>query len=670
MSSYQEPAGKSIPEWPYPVNYGKENEVSADVLIIGGGIAGCHAAINAAKRGAKVVVVDKGAVIRSGSGGAGVDHWHNAFTNPCSKVTPEEVTELKDKLGTKLSEGFGSGHVRYIEAKESWDALLDVEKMGVQFRDVDDEFKGAEFRDEETKLMFAYDYESKHIIRVRGGANVKTALYDELRRLGVEIYDRIMATSLLTEGGKPGSRVVGATGVNVRTGEFYVFKAKAAALCTAEALRLWIFSTELQGFAAEHDDPNDSGDGYAMAWKAGAEFTLMERSAPLSGGFRYLPYGVGNAHNTWFACTIVDANGKEIPWVDRDGKVLKTVSERYHPAPGQKFTLHDPDVDAYEIRGASLIPDLSERIMKGEFALPFYADLPSMPEHERRAIFGLMVGNEGKTRIAIYDKYTKAGFDPDKDMLQANVLPPKIAGIFEPWWDVRTSENGPPQWRSVAFVFGGGVVVDWDFKTNLEGLYAAGNQVAGTGTHTIAATSGRYAGRKAAAYMKTAGEPVIDRKQVEEEKTRVYAPVKRKGDIGWKELQAGICRIMQDYCGEYKSEETLKMGLRWLNSIRESEAARAYARNPHELMRTLECLTRITVGEMIMHASLARKASSEILSFTRIDYPQIDPPEWKKLVTIRLENGEAKAGELPLKYWLLPPNALTYEENYKRHCGL
>jgi heterodisulfide reductase subunit A-like polyferredoxin len=39
--------------WPYPVNYGKENEVSADVLILGGGIAGCHAAISAAKRGAK-----------------------------------------------------------------------------------------------------------------------------------------------------------------------------------------------------------------------------------------------------------------------------------------------------------------------------------------------------------------------------------------------------------------------------------------------------------------------------------------------------------------------------------------------------------------------------------------------------------------------------------------
>ncbi|GAI68693.1 unnamed protein product, partial [marine sediment metagenome] len=55
----------------------------------------------------------------------------------------------------------------------------------------------------------------------------------------------------------------------------------------------------------------------------GAEFTTMEASMPSSGGFGYPAYGTGNAHNTWFACTIVDANGKEVPWVDRDGRVLK-----------------------------------------------------------------------------------------------------------------------------------------------------------------------------------------------------------------------------------------------------------------------------------------------------------------------------------------------------------
>jgi succinate dehydrogenase/fumarate reductase flavoprotein subunit len=650
-------------EWPYPVNYGKENEVDTDVLVLGGGVAGCHAAINAAKRGAKVAVVEKGAVIRSGSSGAGVDHWHGSCANPCSKITPEEMMELikTGNIGYFFSE-YGNGITSYILFKESYDALLDVEKMGVKVRDVDDEFKGAEFRDEKTKLMFAYDYENKYCIRVNGGADIKVALYNELRRLGVKIYDRVMATSLLTEAGKQGNRIVGATGLHTRTGEFYIFKAKATVLSANAPTGIWIFSTELAG-ASTHGDPNNAGEGTAMAWQAGAELTLMERSGSTSaaGGFAYPAYGTGNAHNTWYACTIVDANGKEIPWVDRDGKVLKTVSERYRPAPGQKTFFQGRRL-AYELWGPSLIPDLPERIMKGEYVLPLYADLPGMPEHERRAIWGLMIYHEGKCRI-IYDTYQKAGFDPDKDMLQVNVMPPDKY-TFYPWW----ASYGPRQWRE-GFL-GGGLVFDWNLKTSLDGLYVAGESTYTGGDHAVAATTGRYAGRKATAYAQRAKVALVERKQVEAEKTRVYAPVRRTEGMGWKELRAGLCRIMQDYCGEYKNEETLTMGLRWLISIRESETSRVYARNPHELMRTLECLTRITVGEIMMHTSLARKASSRPLEFKRLDYPEVDPKEWNKLVTIRLKDGDVKVGELPLNYYLLPPNASAYEENYRKHCGL
>jgi len=654
MPNYEETLEKGSQEWPYPVNYGKENEVSADVLIIGGGIAGSHAAINAAKRGAKVAVVDKAPIVRSGSGGAGVDHWGGALTNPCSKITPEEAMKFGE--GGPFGGPYGFGHIRYITGKESWEALLDLEQMGMTIRDEDDEFAGAPFRDEETKLLFAYDYKMNNCIRVQG-ADVKPALYKELKRLGVDMYERIMVTGLLNEGGRRGARVVGATGVNIRTGEFCIFKAKATILCTAQPLRIWIFNTELVGSNTAHDDPNLAGDGNAMGWLAGAELTLMERSQQSAGPFRYPAYGTGNAHNTWFPCTILDAKGKEIPWVDRDGNVLKTVEERTRTGgqgPG----------------GAMLIPDLSERISKGEYALPFYADLPDMPEHERRAIFGLMVCHEGKTRIPVYENYTQAGFDPDKDMLQANVLPPQLAGQFVPWWDPKSKLASAPQWRETAFLGGGGLLVDWDMKTSLEGLFAAGAQTAGGGGHSPAAATGRYAGRKAAAFAHKAEDPVIDRTQIDDEKARVYAPVGRRGGIGWKELQAGICRMMQDYCGEYKGEETLKLGLWWLNSIREGEAARTHVRNPHELARFLECMMRLTVGEIIIQASLARKASSDSLDFKRLDYPETDPPAWKKFVTIKMENSDVTVGERPLNYWLQPPYAPTYEENYEAHSGL
>jgi succinate dehydrogenase/fumarate reductase flavoprotein subunit len=131
-----------------------------------------------------------------------------------------------------------------------------------------------------------------------------------------------------------------------------------------------------------------------------------------------------------------------------------------------------------------------------------------------------------------------------------------------------------------------------------------------------------------------------------------------------------LCRVMQDYCGEFKSEGTLRTGLQWIRSIRESEAPTAFARNPHELCRVLECHTHMTVGEIIMQASLARKASSALLDFKRLDYPKVDPPEWHKIITLRLENWSIKAGELPLNYYLLPPYASSHAENYSKHCGL
>jgi len=92
-NEYMTEAGTGI-EWPYPIEYGKETTVTADVLILGGGIAGCWAAISAAKKGLDVVIVEKGATVRSGAGGAGCDHWVYV-ANPCSLITPEEMVDAE-----------------------------------------------------------------------------------------------------------------------------------------------------------------------------------------------------------------------------------------------------------------------------------------------------------------------------------------------------------------------------------------------------------------------------------------------------------------------------------------------------------------------------------------------------------------------------------------------
>ncbi len=631
-------------DWPYPIEWDQASTVQTDVLVLGGGIAGCWAAIGAARRGADVVLVEKGATVSSGAGGSGCDHWESAATNPCSRVSPEELAEAL----VKSHGGYCNGISHYIECREGWDRLVDLEGIGGKIRDTEDEFIGAEFRDDATKLLFAYDYHNRFALRV-WGTTFKSALYEACRQLGVRILDRTMATSLLMGAGGQRSRVVGATGVNTRTGRFVVLGAKATVLCMSRPSRLWLFSREMPG-VSEFRPPQCCGDGHAMAWKAGAEFTMMEKSvqAEWSGTRSFPPYGTGNTHNTWYACSMVDAEGRKIPWVDRDGTVLEEVSDRYRPAPGQKLFLKggcEPDIPQYEYQGPDIPP--AEDLLEQGFKLPLFADLPSMPDHERRAIWGLMVGEEGKTRVPILENYTRAGFDPTTDRLQS---------YGEDW----RSAAFAPEERQL-FGYPGGLMNDWTLRTNLEGLYAAGDQLFAANCHGHAATTGHYAGRHAASYAFSAPELDTDRDQAEAERDRIHSLVNGFGGVLWQEVNATIAGIMQEHCGQKKSAAILAPGLLKLKEIRRNEALHLRPRNPHELTRTLEVLNVLTNAELVIHSCLAREASAKFLLFERLDFPAMDPPDWEKFVTVRLSGGVVVEGERPLDYYG------SFEEEYEAH---
>ncbi len=118
---------------------------------MGGGIAGCWAAISAARTGAKVAMFEKGDVKRSGAGGPGCDHWCNVPANPLSRVDPDEwAIQEMNALGP-----FSNGIGIEIQCREDYDTLLEMEQMGGKIRDTDDEFVGAEGRDDETKFMIS-----------------------------------------------------------------------------------------------------------------------------------------------------------------------------------------------------------------------------------------------------------------------------------------------------------------------------------------------------------------------------------------------------------------------------------------------------------------------------------------------------------------------------------
>jgi len=624
-------------KWPYPIAYGKETVADVDVVVVGGGNAGCWAAISAARKGLKVALIEKGNPEHSGCNGSGVDHWQFAATNPCCTVAPEVLAQ--DAIDAR--KGYINGISRFIKSYEGWDRLQELEKMGMKIRDDEDEFKGAPFRDEKTKLLFAFNYRDNSVIRI-WGTGLKPALTRECQRLGVKIFDRTMATSLLTEHGQPGNRVVGVTGVNTRTGEFLIVRAKATILTAAKPSRLWQFVDKLG--ISHHKPPVNSGDGFAMAWKAGAMFTMMEMSRLGTDP------GVGMtgacSFATWYPCTLVDSNGKQVPWVDTFGNPVTSMDARFQAPAGQKRFFGGGYMDkspGYKDPHTLDEKDIDAMVKKGELTLPLYADLPSMPEHERRVIFGLMVGQEGLTWIG-YRTLARSGFDPNKDLLQVY--------RYHHTPDIQTIP-----------LDGGGLVVDWDMRTNLEGLYAAGEQAYGTWGCNGSCSTGHWAGRKAAEYAKGISSVQVDQQQIQNEKKRVYAPVERASGVHWKDLENGVAKVMQDYCGSTKNEENLRIGNKWLGELNENEAQKLHARTPHELLHTLEAANIIHIGQLVVNSCMARKASSSMLNFVRSDYPLDDPPEWHKFVTVQQENGQVKVGELPIGY------AGPLQENYLKNRG-
>jgi len=640
--------GNTPAEWPFPVKYGTENRIETDVLIIGAGVAGSMAGLMAARRGVKVAVVDKAPINVSGCGGAGLDHYGGCISNPDSSITPEQYIEIPPDSSFSGGRIAGGDHRSYIQMKGSWDNLLELEKLGLRFRDEEDEFAGAAFRDDKTKIMYAYDYKSKTTIKMRGGADIKKYMKDGLKKEeNATLYERIMITNLLTEDGRQGARIVGATGFSEETGEFYVFSAKSVVLSTAgvsmQGTSTWTFNSEMFG-NGYRNDPRCTGDGLAMAWKAGAEFQAEEQFGQnlYTGPFGWPWYGIGNPDNTWHPCSLVDNKGKEIPWVNSFGKPITTIEERTVPAEGQAII--------GMLRPTAYIDP--ELIRNGEYELPLWADLTSLPELERRSIWGLMVGNEGKTRTSIYDYFNKAGFNPEKDMLQVPVMNVDIYGNHRKDWFQGEPKNNK-FWKADTLR---GLAVDWNHMTNLNGLFAAGSEAGGGGAG--AGSGGAFAGNRAAEYAKKTTFGRISPEQVEAEKERVYAPVKRMDDpnanVSWKELWMGMNRVMQQDCGDFRTRVLYEHGLMWLDSIKKHEMQMTYARNPHELSRVLECESRITIAEIYLHLGIANCDAA------------LEGLHDDKLMYNKLVDGKLVSTYKDDKWWLKAPYEPTYLENYKK----
>ena len=193
--------------------------VSADVLIVGGGSAGVMAAIRAKQMDPKqkVVVFEKGDMKYSGCIARGMDAM-NIVSIPGTEETPELYVETNGEA----CQGIMDEPVNYVMAQRTWAVMQELIDWGVCFP-VDE--KG-----EYDKLQI--HNKGKFCITMKE-PELKTILAAKAHEYGAEVYNRIMTLRLL----KDGDRVCGAVGINVRTGEIVVCKAKSVILCSGGTAR-------------------------------------------------------------------------------------------------------------------------------------------------------------------------------------------------------------------------------------------------------------------------------------------------------------------------------------------------------------------------------------------------------------------------------------------------
>ncbi|MGY3460073.1 succinate dehydrogenase/fumarate reductase flavoprotein subunit [Bradyrhizobium sp. LM3.4] len=233
------------------------SEVSCDVLVIGGGTAGPMAALKAKLKNPKanVVLLEKANVKRSGAISMGMDGLNNAVIP--GYATPEQYT----KEITIANDGIVDQKAVYKYAQNCYKIVEELDSFGIRFL----KNENGDYAVKKVHHIGSY------VLPMPNGETVKKALYRQLRRARILISNRYMATRLLKSAD---GRIAGAISVNTRTAEILVIKAKSVILCMGAAGRLGLPTS---GYMfGTYENAANSGDGYAMAYHAGAALANLE----------------------------------------------------------------------------------------------------------------------------------------------------------------------------------------------------------------------------------------------------------------------------------------------------------------------------------------------------------------------------------------------------------
>ncbi|HHW15342.1 MAG TPA: FAD-binding protein, partial [Firmicutes bacterium] len=233
------------------------HRLQADILIVGGGTAGCLAAIRAKELApaARVLIMEKARLERSGCLAAGVNALHGYL--PPGADPARHLAWVREDNGGLVREDLVESLARRLPALppllEEWGLPLPRTAEG------------------------GYVFRGPRSIVSHGGG-LKPILARRVRQAGVEVLNRVAATDYL----RAGDRVCGAVGIGRRDGAFYAVQAPAVICATGGTAGLYPPPNGGPASRRTWYPPFNCGAGYAMGLRAGAELTSLEmRFVPL-----------------------------------------------------------------------------------------------------------------------------------------------------------------------------------------------------------------------------------------------------------------------------------------------------------------------------------------------------------------------------------------------------
>lgn len=542
----------------------KTEKISTDVLIIGGGTAGCYAALTVSENSdKKVLICEKAHIKRSGCLAAGVNAL-NAYIVEGRK--PQDYVDYAKKDA--------DGIVRE-------DLLL---TMSEKLNKVTD-------RLEKLGLVILKDENGKYVTRGNrnlkiNGENIKPILADAVEKAkNVTVLNRVNIFDYSVKDNK----INGAFGFGIESGIFYTIEAKAVIIATGGAAGL--YKPNNPGFSRHKMwyPPFNTGAGYAMGIRAGAEMTTFE--------MRFIALRCKDT----IAPTGTLAQGVGAKQINSLGEVYETkygltTSERVYGTVNENQEGRGP---CY-LRTEGITAEQDESLLK--------AYLNMAPSQTI--------------------KWIESGRNPSRQNVEIEGTEPYIVG----------GHTASGYW------------VDTDRATTIEGLFAGGDVAGGCPQKYVTGTlaEGEIAGLSAVKYIdsKESFEKISDEDtNYHLRETEKYL-TDRHSLYTTEQLEEAMQTVMDSYAGGIKTnyrfnEKQLDIAdckIRQLETLTDD----LYAEDFQELMYICELKERLTVCKSVIAHLRARKETRWHSFAENLDYPEKDDRNFNKYVNSRLENGEIK----------------------------